>query len=148
MITDNDLEKVMHFSRAFQHYLIGMDSAAAGGDLYGPEAHCLLFLAFHGRSTLVGLNQHYGTDLAFLSRVVKSLHGKGYICKEPNPNDRRSVYLTLTEKGFRQIPVLKDRIRRYFQSVFGDLSESQVSELIGHIQAMDAVLQSGGKDYE
>ena len=148
MINDNDLEKVMHFSRAFHHCLTGMDSAAAGDDLSGPEAHCLLYLAFHGKSTLVGLNQHYGTDLAFLSRLVKSLEGKGYVYKEPHPNDRRSVYLMLTEKGLGQIPVLKDRIRRYFQSVFGDLSESQVSELIGHIQAIDAMLQSGGKDHE
>lgn len=138
----------MHFSRAFQHYLIGMDSAAAGGDLSGPEAHCLLFLAFHGRSTLVGLNQHYGTDLAFLSRVVKSLDGKGYICKEPNPNDRRSVYLMLTEKGLGQIPILKERIRQYFQAVFGELSDSQIAELIGYIQAIDAMLQNGGKELE
>lgn len=148
MVNDHDFEKVMHFSRAFHHCLTGMDSAAAGDDLTGTEAHCLLFLAFHGKSTLVGLNQHYGADLAFLSRLVKSLEGKGYICKEPNPNDRRSVYVMLTEKGFGQIPVLKDRIRRYFMSVFGDLSESQVSELIGHIQAIDAMLESGGKDYE
>ena len=148
MINDNDLEKVMHFSRAFHHCLTGMDSAAAGDDLSGPEAHCLLYLAFHGKSTLVGLNQHYGTDLAFLSRLVKSLEGKGYIYKKPNPNDRRSVLLVLTETGQCQIPVLKDRIRCYFRSVFGNLSESQTLELIGHIQAIYAMLQNGGKDYE
>ena len=148
MIPDKDLEKVMLFSRKYQRFLLDMDNAAAGNDLSSAEARCLLILAFHTRRTLVELNRHYGTDLAFLSRLVMRLAERGYINREPNPKDRRSVCLTLTEEGARQIPILKARIRRYFQSVFGDLSDTQIIELVMHMEAINKMLQNGGQDSE
>lgn len=148
MIKDTDLEKVMHFSRSYQRFLLEMDNAAAGDDLSGAEARCLLVLAFHKKQTLVDLNKRYGTDLAFLSRMVKRLVERGFISREPNPEDGRSVLLTLTGKGAEQIPVLKARVRGYFQNTFGLLSDSQALELIGHMQAIDMLLQNGVKDIE
>jgi hypothetical protein len=56
MFDDQSLESTMHFSRTFQHFLINMDNSAGREDLSRPEARCMLILAFHGRSTLVGLN--------------------------------------------------------------------------------------------
>ena len=143
MITDYEMEKVMHFSRAYQHFLLDMDNAAAGEDFSGAEARCLMILAFHKKRTLVELSNHYGADLAFLSRLTKRLEKRCYILREPNPEDGRSIYLSLTEKGFEQIPKLKDRIRKYFKTVFGDLSGAQVSELLGYMQGIDGLLQKG-----
>ena len=143
MITDYEMEKVMHFSRAYQHFLLDMDSAAAGEDFSGAEARCLMILAFHGKRTLVELSKHYGADLAFLSRLTKRLEKRGYILRESNPEDRRSIHLSLTKAGLDQIPAFKDRIKKYFLSVFGDLSKSQVSELLGYVQGIDGLLQKG-----
>lgn len=148
MVKDTDLEIVMHFSRAYQRFLLDMDSAAGGEDLSGAEAHCLLILAFHGRQTLVDLNKRYGTDLAFLSRMVKRLVERGFISREPNPEDGRSVILTLTDKGMEYTPALKARVRSYIQTTFGFLSDMQVMELIGHMQAIDMMLQNGGQNIE
>ena len=146
MVKDTDLEKVMHFSRAYQRFLLDMDSAAGGEDFSGAEARCLLILAFHGKQTLVDLNKRYGTDLAFLSRMVKRLVERGFISREPNPEDGRSAILTLTDKGTEQIPALKARARGFFQTTFGFLSDLQVLELIQHMQAIDMILQNGGQD--
>jgi len=53
-----------------------------------------------------------------VSRVVDELVTAGYVCREPNPDDRRSSFATLTDHGrrvFRRAaPRYLDAVRRHF----------------------------------
>ena len=45
------------------------------------------------------LGPKMGMESTSLSRVLKSMEKQGLIIREPNPNDRRSVMIKLTESG-------------------------------------------------
>ncbi len=53
-----------------------------------------------------------------VSRVVDELAAAGLLCREPNPDDRRSSYASLTDAGRaalrRAAPVYLEAIRRHF----------------------------------
>jgi DNA-binding MarR family transcriptional regulator len=54
------------------------------------------------------------------SRVVDQLATAGLVAREPNPDDRRSAYATITEEGRARLraaaPVYLAAIRRHFTS--------------------------------
>ena len=66
----------------------------------GPsELDLLLAVRFHPGITLTEVCRHLELDKGAAARQLASLETKGYIRREPNPNDRRSQLLYATEKG-------------------------------------------------
>lgn len=73
-----------------------------------------------------------------VSRVVDELVGRGYACREPHPDDRRSSFAVITAEGRRALrraaPTYLDAVRRHFA---GALSSGQVR---GLTETMETVL--------
>jgi DNA-binding MarR family transcriptional regulator len=62
------------------------------------EAHLLARLA-RGETTLAELHRSFGHKRSTLTAVVDRLEAKGLVRRQPNPNDRRSVVVSLTAAG-------------------------------------------------
>ena len=74
------------------------------------------------------LGPKMGMESTSLSRVLKSMEKQGLIIREPNPNDRRSVMIKLTESG-------KEKRNHSRRAVFG--FNNKVRESIGDDRAKE-----------
>jgi DNA-binding MarR family transcriptional regulator len=63
------------------------------------DSKVLNFFSHRPGATLSDLAQHSGRDKAQLARLVTGLRERGLLQGAPDPEDRRSVQLTLTAEG-------------------------------------------------
>lgn len=67
---------------------------------------------------------------AFVTTVTNKLQKRGLITKEPDPEDRRKVRLSLTEKAWRQLTTLAPIQRQVNDVQFGPLQKDDLSFLV------------------
>lgn len=64
------------------------------------------------------------------SRVLKTLEEKEYIIRIPSRTDRRTVYVTLTEKGQEKNIEMKDQVDEYMTQILSGLGKEDTRELL------------------
>ncbi|NUU77655.1 MarR family winged helix-turn-helix transcriptional regulator [Paenibacillus xylanilyticus] len=78
--------------------------------------HLVRWLYSYGPTSAAALAEATAMDRSSVSRLIKQLEKSGYVSKEPDPNDRRGVLLSLTELGQQStVSALKEK-----ESVFYD----------------------------
>lgn len=97
-----------HLHQARQNAIKGELSAAGLGEIGHPMLLCILRqvgdLNSGGRGqTQRELAQRLNISPAAVTASLKSLEGKGYIHREPEPGDARCNRVQLTEKGHRAV---------------------------------------------
>jgi MarR family transcriptional regulator, organic hydroperoxide resistance regulator len=58
-----------------------------------------------------------GIEATSLARMVKTLEEKGYIIRKPDPLDKRSVKLFLTEEGLKKKEISKKTVKDFNKKV-------------------------------
>lgn len=92
-ITQRRISRIARMVRTFTNQSMRREGV-------GPsELDLLLAVRFHPGITLTEVCRHLELDKGAAARQLASLETKGYIRREPNPNDRRSQLLYATEKG-------------------------------------------------
>jgi DNA-binding MarR family transcriptional regulator len=115
----------------YQHYAQDIDAAlseAGFGDIRPPHANVFPFVPPEGISV---------SELADLARVrkqtmaqaVEQLEGMGYVERRPNPHDRRSRLVFLTERGASVKPVTHATAARVEQDWAGLTSPEELETL-------------------
>ena len=89
--------------------------------------------------TISGIAKELNITLASVTVAVNKLIRKGYLSKEKNISDGRSVYITLTKKGEKI-----DRLHSYFHrkmvnNISEDLTEDEKTALIKGIQKLNSL---------
>ncbi|MFC9709259.1 MarR family winged helix-turn-helix transcriptional regulator [Paenibacillus sp. NPDC056933] len=78
--------------------------------------HLVRWLYSYGPTSAASLAEATAMDRSSVSRLIKQLEQAGYVSKEPDPEDRRGVLLSLTELGQQStVSALKEK-----ESVFYD----------------------------
>lgn len=115
----------------YQHYAQDIDAAlseAGFGDIRPPHANVFPFVPPEGISV---------SELADLARVrkqtmaqaVEQLEDMGYVERRPNPHDRRSRLVFLTERGASVKPVTHATAARVEQNWAGLTSPEELETL-------------------
>lgn len=60
-----------------------------------------------------------------VARQLNSLEEKGFVTREPDPNDKRNLLVYPTEKAKAALPVIRQVHRRWNELVLGGLSEEE-----------------------
>ena len=80
--------------------------------------------------SLTELNRHVLLSQPAMSRMVDRLAGRGLIARKPDPDDRRSVQLSLTEAGRElQLRVGRRHARDVATAVAGALTPEEIRQL-------------------
>jgi DNA-binding MarR family transcriptional regulator len=89
------MERLTRLIRAAEH----------GADLNPAQWEALRFLARANSfsNTPTALTRYLGATKGTTSQTLKALERKGYIVKSARPEERRSVMLTVTAKGFSAV---------------------------------------------
>jgi DNA-binding MarR family transcriptional regulator len=77
-----------------------------------------------------------GTDTAGMTRLTDRLEAKHLIERHPNPQDRRSVLITLTPDGQALVPRLAPVFGRVTGQLFNGFSPGEVSALTTMLERM------------
>jgi DNA-binding MarR family transcriptional regulator len=62
------------------------------------------------------------------SQLVEGLCEKGFLIRQPDPNDRRSMVIRLTKKHFKKMAKMKEGFLERFMDVFDVLSDEELRE--------------------
>jgi DNA-binding MarR family transcriptional regulator len=75
-------------------------STARQAKLGATALQALTYLVMQqGRSTLTDITRHLGFTSAAATGLADSLEKQGHVTREREPEDRRTIYLRITDKG-------------------------------------------------
>jgi DNA-binding MarR family transcriptional regulator len=99
----------------------------------------------HGQMTMHNLSAELGLAISTLTRVVDILVRDGFIRRYPGEQDRRQVYVELTEKGKTLAVKLKACSEQIWQAVFNKIPKAKQSAIIEDIELLHTVLEEVNK---
>ena len=120
----------------------------------GAEAHLRGFLRRSHATTLPRFDvmaalyrRREGVTMSELSRmllvsngnataVVDRLEADGFVLRSPSDTDRRTVFVTLTARGFAEFDVLAERQEVEVDRLFAGLSASEIDQLTDILKRM------------
>ncbi|MGI9546755.1 MAG: MarR family winged helix-turn-helix transcriptional regulator [Flavobacteriaceae bacterium] len=82
------------------------------------------------------LGPKMGMEPTSLSRILKSMEGKGLIERRPNPEDGRSVLIHLTDFGLEKRKDSKDYVLRFNEVIKSQLRSDQLE---GFFEVIDTI---------
>jgi DNA-binding MarR family transcriptional regulator len=65
-----------------------------------------------------------------ITGLIDRLEGKGMVCRERSVEDRRIVYVSITERGLALLVDLDEPVRELHRTIVGHLSRAEQEELI------------------
>lgn len=80
-------------------------------------AFTLLSIDPKGGTPSTSLGPKMGMEPTSLSRTLKNLEARNFIVRKPNPEDGRSVLITLTEEGLRMRDISKHFVLQLNESI-------------------------------
>lgn len=88
-------------------------------------------LALEKKATLASLCSLLDYDRGAMSRLLQRLESKELIVKKPSKKDKRSTFLSLSEKGQALLPELRAKVESVFEKTLGGF-DSQEREQFSH----------------
>jgi len=67
---------------------------------------------------------------SYVTLTSEKLVQKGYIIRERNNVDRRTVYLTMTEEGINLVKKMDEIVYAYYNKTFGDISNEEMTTVM------------------
>ncbi|NOQ92275.1 MAG: MarR family transcriptional regulator [Flavobacteriaceae bacterium] len=90
-------------------------------------AMALLYIDFENGTPSTALGPSMGMEATSLSRILKNMENKGFIYREKNQEDGRSVFIKLTELGIKKREVSKESVFKFNQTVKDHISEEKIN---------------------
>lgn len=100
----------------------------------------LLIDAGEGKLTQQELANELLSDKVQIVRIVDYLSTNGYVERVQNQKDRREYNLTITDKGRKAIPDIKDTIQELSGIAYNGLSPKQTKELYSMLSLIETNL--------
>ncbi len=86
--------------------------------------------------TAIDISSLLGRDKAQVTRLVNTMIDKGLLVRAPNPHDKRSHYLTITEAG----SVVVKEIRKIHAETFQLMTENLTPDEVTDFQRIAALM--------
>lgn len=126
------------------HTAVQLRAASCCGIQSLTRCQLLTTLSREGSLTLADLARHLEADKGWLSRNVDDLVQDGLVNKQPHPVDRRSITLTLTLEGQRQVQALNTELCSQSARL---LSRIPPEEREGVLRALEVLAEALGAEY-
>ncbi len=135
------------FFKTIKHGLKHSDGEGAFRDL-GEQQLGLLYALAKEKQLTSELARTFNVAMPTITRSVDTLVERGYVERQPDPTDRRCIYLQLTDKGI----LVNDHAHAQFRSAvsrfLSPLSEEQLRDVARACDHMAQLLPGGLYDYE
>ena len=107
-----------------------------------PKAHVLWSLRSTGPSMQRRLSTELGYSPRHITALVDDLVALDLVQREPHPDDRRAVLVTLTEQGSRLLTELEEERAQFASQLFDHLDDPARGRLHASLTDIQARLQA------
>ena len=115
------------------------------GKITLPQFLILGFLHNNGDSKMCGIAKFMSVTTAAMTGMVDRLEKYGYVKREPEPQDRRIINVSLTQKGLELVRKINHKRRLMIIGVFGKVSEEDRSDYLRVLMKIKDILTKNGK---
>src|ERR671913_976733 len=133
---DNRVEQVRRCNRFYTRHIGLLNEGLLDSEYSLTEVRILYELAHRGPITAAALGQELGLDPGYLSRILKKFDSRNLLEKSPSEDDRRQVFLSLTDAGRAAFEPLNQASADQIGAMLSKLSNADQERLV---QAMGVV---------
>ncbi|WP_062984900.1 MarR family winged helix-turn-helix transcriptional regulator [Nocardia anaemiae] len=102
----------------------------------------LRFLREHPGARVADLASEFAAGVGAMSKGVDRLENQGWVARQPNPSDRRSSLLALTDDGARLVEAAEATFTERLNELLGStLSESSLSTVAQALSQLRGALE-------
>ena len=107
------------------------------------QCHAIVEIGRLGEATPSLLAKILRLDRSTVTRLTDSLVERGFVLRGQYPGDRRSVILSLAEKGYRFFEATEDSMNGFFLSLIERIPENERMIVLSGIGSMINALKEG-----
>jgi DNA-binding MarR family transcriptional regulator len=129
--------------QAARHMTRFYDAALARTGLRGTQYTTLLYLSRHGPMTIGRLAEAMVMDRTTVGHLVKPLERDGLLRIDPDPNDRRSRRISVTENGMGRVRdgfAAWEKAQNVFEASFGAENAQRMRQMMAAVVATELPL--------
>lgn len=110
-------------------------------DTPSTQSHILTELDQHGPLTFAELVRRLNTDKGWISRTVEAMAQDGLLTKAPNPNDKRTIIVALTEQGAAKAAEVQSTLNDHSDRVLDRIPAEERENVCRALQLLHQALQ-------
>lgn len=84
----------------------------------------------HNHVRVSSLAKHMDLSLQAISKMLRSLEGKGYIARVTDPRDRRNTFILITEEGTALLASSRESYSRFSREVIARMGQQDMEQFI------------------
>jgi DNA-binding MarR family transcriptional regulator len=116
-----------------------------GSDLTNDQHFTLRYINQAGSCTSSELAEVFDVKKSAITAMITRMWEKGLIQRTRDENDRRVVYLTLTEKGNELYVKAEEKIHNLVESLINRFDQAEIQQFIETFEKLDKVLSQSNE---
>ena len=109
-------------------FVFGAEETSASPRITASQWGVLMLIAHHGQSTVKDVSLALGITSSAATQLIDGLVKNAYVTREADPNDRRAVSLTLSNKSKNQVEKMKKQAVQKFLRAFAVLDDAEFEQ--------------------
>lgn len=106
------------------------------------QHYTLRYIHNAGTCTSTELSEEFDVKRSAITAIINRLTEKELIKRTRDENDRRVIYLTLTEKGTQLYVKTEEKIRKLVESIITSFDESEITSFIETYEKLNSLLDN------
>jgi DNA-binding MarR family transcriptional regulator len=119
-----------------------------GDDLTNDQHYTLRFIRQKDECTSTDLAAAFNVNKSAITAIITRLTDKGLIQRTRDTNDRRFVYLTLTERGNDLFVLTEQKIQKLVESFITRFDTEEIDSFIGTYEKLSEILIDMNKEMQ
>lgn len=115
-------------------------------DITNNDMHIIEAIGIETPRNMSEIAHRLRVTVSTLTINMNGLEKKGYICRQRSQQDKRVVYVTLTDKGKKAFYHHRDFHKKMIKAIVKDLSEQEMEILYRCLENLNAFFESGAQD--
>lgn len=137
----SNAEKILQTMQKFQKISIGSKMM---GEMPRSEIKMLKLIKMHTTEasgvTISTLSEHLAISKPAVSQMVNVLEDRGYVERITTKNDRRVVYVKLTEAGELSLEKALQAVMKILTEIFGKMGEDDTKTLLELLDKLCSIM--------
>lgn len=146
MPADDRVEKVRGFNRFYTRHIGLLNEGLLESEYSLTEVRILYELAHRGPMTAAALGQDLGLDPGYLSRILKKFDGRDLLQKSRSEDDRRQVFISLTDAGRAAFAPLNQASADQIGAMLSKLSSDEQERLVHAMNVVERLIGGSAPD--
>jgi DNA-binding MarR family transcriptional regulator len=117
-----------------------------GNELTNDQHYILRHIHQSGECTSSVLADAFVVNKSAITAIINRMVERGFIQRKRDENDRRVVYLSLTDEGTKLYETLQERVHQLVESIITQFKEEEIKDFLNTYEKLALILNNMKKD--